>query len=150
MQTINVLQALVLTKGSQILLTPTYHFFDLYKVHMDAKWLAVNFNSPDYEVDGKKIPAVNISASLDTTTGAVHISFVNLDPNKKITFPSNLVGIKWQTVTGQILTSKKLTDINTFENPNNIKIVSFNGAKKEGSELVVELPSQSIVVLELR
>jgi alpha-N-arabinofuranosidase len=149
-QTINVLQALVLTKGNQMLLTPTYHVFDLYKVHQDAKWLPVNFNSPDYEVDGRTIPAVNISASLDTTTGYIHISFVNLDPNKKISFRSNLVGIKWQSVQGQILTSKKLTDINTFENPNNIKIVSFNGAKKEGSDLVVDLPPQSVVVLELR
>jgi alpha-N-arabinofuranosidase len=149
-QTINVLQALVLTKGNQMLLTPTYHVFDLYKVHMDAKWLPVNFNSPDYEVEGRKIPAVNISASLDTTSGAVHISFVNLDPNKKITFRSTLVGIKWQNVQGQILTSKKLTDINTFENPDNIKIASFAGAKKEGNELVVELPAQSIVVLELK
>jgi alpha-N-arabinofuranosidase len=149
-QTINVLQALVLTRGNQMLLTPTYHVFDLYKVHQDAKWLPVNFNSPDYEVEGRKIPAVNISASQDTITGAVHISFVNLDPNKKISFRSNLVGIKWQTVTGQVLTSKKLTDINTFENPNNLKIVSFNGAKKEGNELVVDLPPQSVVVLELK
>jgi alpha-L-arabinofuranosidase len=149
-QTINVLQALVLTKGNQMILTPTYHVFDLYTVHMDAKWLPVNFNSPDYEVEGRKIPAVNISASQDTATGAVHISFVNLDPNKKITFRSNLVGIKWQTVQGQILTSKKLTDINSFENPNNLKIVSFNGAKKEGNELVVDLPAQSVVVVELK
>jgi alpha-N-arabinofuranosidase len=149
-QTINVLQALILTKGSQILLTPTYHVFDLYKVHQDAKWLPVNFNSPDYEVDGRRIPALNVSASLDTTTGAVHISLVNLDPNKKITIHSSLVNIKWQTVTGQILTSKKLTDINTFENPNTVKITSFSGAKKEGNELVAELPPQSIVVLELK
>ncbi len=149
-QTINVLQALVLTKGNQMLLTPTYHVFDLYKVHQNAKWLPVNFNSPDYEVDGRKIPAVSISASLDSTTGAVHISFVNLNPNKSISFRSSLVGIKWQSVTGQLLTSKKLTDINTFENPNYIKIVTFNGAKKEGNDLMVDLPAQSIVVLELK
>jgi alpha-L-arabinofuranosidase len=87
---------------------------------------------------------------LDTITGAVHISFVNLDPNKKISFRTTLDGIKWQTVQGQVLTSKKLTDINTFENPNNVKIAPFSGAKKEGNELVVELPAQSIVVLELK
>jgi len=149
-QTINVLQALILTKGNQILLTPTYHVFDMYKVHHDAKWLPVNFNSPDYAFEDRKIPAVNISASQDTTTGAVHISFVNLDPNKKITFRSNLVGIKWQNVSGQILTSKKLTDVNTFENPNNIKIVPFSGARKDGNDLLVELPAQSVVVLELK
>ncbi|TMI75788.1 MAG: alpha-N-arabinofuranosidase [Bacteroidetes bacterium] len=149
-QTINVLQALVLTRGNQMLLTPTYHVFDLYKVHQDAKWLPVNFNSPDYVIEDRKIPAVNISASQDTATGAVHISFVNLDPNKKISFRSNLIGIKWQTVTGQILTSKKLTDVNSFENPNNVRITPFTGARKEGNELIVDLPPQSVVVLELK
>jgi alpha-N-arabinofuranosidase len=51
---------------------------------------------------------------------------------------------------GQILTSKKLTDINSFENPNAVSIASFNGAKKEGDLLVIELPEQSVVQLELK
>ncbi len=148
-QTINVLQALILTKGKEILLTPTYHIFDMYKVHQDAKLLPVNFNSPDYVNGDNKIPAVNISASLDSA-GAVHISLVNLDPNKKISIRTSLPGIKWKTVQGQVLTSKKLTDINSFENPGNIKIASFSGAKKDGEQLVVELPAQSVVVLELK
>ncbi|MEP7109122.1 MAG: alpha-L-arabinofuranosidase C-terminal domain-containing protein [Ferruginibacter sp.] len=148
-QTINVLQALILTKGNQMLLTPTYHIFDMFKVHQDAKLLPVNFNSPDYSVERNNIPAVNISASLDST-GAVHISLVNLDPGKKITIHTALPGINWKTVQGQILTSKKLTDVNSFENPNNLKILSFNGANKDGDQLLVELPPQSVVMLELK
>ena len=63
-QTVNVLQALVLTEKDKMLLTPTYYVFDLYKVHQDARWLPVKFTSPDYTVGDQKIPAVNISASL--------------------------------------------------------------------------------------
>jgi alpha-N-arabinofuranosidase len=148
-QTVNVLQAIILTKGDKILLTPTYHVFDMYKVHMDAKKLNINFKSPDYIMDDKKIPALNISASQDST-GAVHITLVNLDPSKAIALHTILPGVKFTTVTGQIITSKKVTDINTFENPGNIKITSFNGAKKSGEELVVNLPAQSIVMLELK
>lgn len=148
-QTINVLQSIILTKGDKLLLTPTYFVFDLYKVHMDAKKLNINFKSPDYTSEDKKIPALNISASQDST-GATHISLVNLDPNKKITLQTALVGVNWKTVQGQILTSAKLTDVNTFENPNNIKIAPFTGAKKAGDQLVVELPAKSIVVLELK
>ncbi|MEO6549955.1 MAG: alpha-L-arabinofuranosidase C-terminal domain-containing protein [Ferruginibacter sp.] len=148
-QTINVLQALILTKGRQILLTPTYHIFDMYKVHQDAKLLPINFNSPDYTNADSKIPAVNISASEDST-GTVHISLVNLDPNRKIAIRASLPGIKWKAVQGQILTSKKLTDVNSFENPGNIKIMSFSGAKKDGDQLTVDLPAQSVVVLELK
>jgi len=32
-QMINVLQSLVLTKGNQLILTPTYYVFDLFNVH---------------------------------------------------------------------------------------------------------------------
>jgi alpha-L-arabinofuranosidase len=148
-QTINVLQAIILTKGDKILLTPTYHIFDMYKVHMDAKKININFKSPDYINGDRKIPALNISASQDST-GAVHISLVNIDPLKSISLRTVLPGIKFKTVTGQILTSKKVTDINTFENPGIIKIAAFNGAKKSGEELVLNLPAQSVVTLELK
>ncbi|MDR0731439.1 MAG: alpha-N-arabinofuranosidase, partial [Treponema sp.] len=35
-QTINVLQSVILTEGPKMILTPTYHAFDMYKVHQDA------------------------------------------------------------------------------------------------------------------
>ena len=148
-QTVNVLQALILTKGHQMLLTPTYHVFDLYKVHQDAKWLPLQINCPDYTVDGQKLPAINVSASQDST-GAVHISLVNLDPKNNISIRTALNGINWKTVTGQIITSAKFTDINTFEKPDAIKIATFKDAKKEGNDLLMNLPKLSVVVLELK
>jgi alpha-L-arabinofuranosidase len=148
-QTINVLQALILTQGEKMILTPTYHVFDLYKVHQDAKMLPVTLTSPDYVLGDQKLPAVNISASRDST-GVTHITFVNIDPSKNVTINTTLKGVTWKTVTGQILTSAKITDINTFESPENIKIVKFDGAKKQGDNLNVVLPSKSVVLLELK
>jgi alpha-N-arabinofuranosidase len=148
-QTVNVLQSIILTKGDKMLLTPTYYVFDMYKVHMDAKKLNINFKSPDYANEDRKIPALNISASEDST-GAVHISLVNIDPSKAISLRAVLPGVKFKTVTGQIITSRKVTDVNTFENLYNIKITNFNGAKKSGEELQVDLPAQSVVTLELK
>lgn len=147
-QTVNVLQALILTQGNKMLLTPTYYVFDLYKIHQDAKFIPVQFESPDYSVGDQKIPALNISASKDSL-GAIHISLVNLDPSKNLTIKAALDD-NWKTVTGQILTSKNLTDINTFDKPVNVKSTMFNKAKKEGNNLIVELPAQSVVVLELK
>lgn len=147
-QAINVLQALILTQKEKIILTPTYHVFDLYKVHQDAKLLPVKLDIPDYEFDGKKLPAVNISASKDAS-GKIHVSIVNIDDHKDIDFKADLGNIKWSTVTGRILTSAKVTDINTFKNPSNIRIVAFNDAMKDGNNLSVKLPAHSIVVLEL-
>lgn len=148
-QTINVLQALILTKGNQLLLTPTYHVFDLFKVHMDAQLIPVSFTSPLYELGGQQLPAVNLSASKDST-GAVHITLVNLDPAKKQSLRLVLPGAKWNTVSGQQLSSALLTDINTFENGNKVRLEKYNGAKKEGNDLLLELPSKSVVMVELR
>ena len=47
-QTINVLQAMVLTEGEKMILTPTYHIYDMYKVHQDAKLLDFAVLSDDY------------------------------------------------------------------------------------------------------
>jgi alpha-N-arabinofuranosidase len=148
-QTVNVLQALVLTEKEKMLLTPTYHVFDLYKVHHDSKLLRLNFTSPDYVNGEQKIPAINASASRDSS-GAIHITFVNLDPNKNISINTNLSGMQWNTVTGRIVTSPNLTDINTFQNSNKIRATDFSGGRKEGNNLVVELPAKSVVMLELK
>ncbi|GAA4756041.1 alpha-N-arabinofuranosidase [Flavisolibacter ginsenosidimutans] len=147
-QTVNVLQALVLTKGSQMLLTPTYYVFDLYKVHQDAKLVPVKFESPDYTNGDAKIPALNVSASKDST-GALHISLVNLDPAKNISLQTSLDGA-WKNVSGRIITSEKLTDINTFEQQKKVIAAAFNGAKLSANKLSIELPAKSIVTLELR
>lgn len=148
-QTINVLQALILTKGNQMLLTPTYHVFDMYKAHMDAKKLNVSFKSPDYVMEDKKIPAINISASVDSV-GAVHITLVNMDAKKQHNLRLALPGINWNAVSGSILTAANVTDVNSFEKPGTVSITKFTGAKKTGNELVLDLPAKSIVAVELK
>ncbi|MDB5111810.1 MAG: alpha-N-arabinofuranosidase [Mucilaginibacter sp.] len=147
-QTINVLQALILTDKDKMLLTPTYHIFDMYKVHQDAKFLPVKLNSPDYVSGTDKIAAVNVSASQDAT-GKIHISLVNLDPHKNIPITIDLNDMKWKTVIGEILTSTHITDINTFAQPDKLHLKSFTDAKKDGSKLIVNMPSKSAVTLEL-
>jgi alpha-N-arabinofuranosidase len=148
-QTVNVLQALVLTKGAQMVLTPTYFVFGMYKVHQDATLLPIRLVSPDYVSGNDYIPAVNASASKDST-GAIHISLVNIDPLKTITIRTTFEGSSWKNVTGKVLTSDKFNDVNTFENPDKVKVAAFSGAKKDKDELVVTLPPKSVVVLELK
>ncbi len=148
-QTVNVLQALILTEGPKMILTPTYHVFDMYKVHHDAMMLPVEFSSPDYVMGDQSLPALNVSASKDSL-GVVHITLVNIDPNNPVSISGTLNKIKWNSVTGQILTSAEITDINTFDNPSNIKVSSFDGAAKRGDVLNVTIPSKSVVLLEIR
>ncbi|MVN22561.1 alpha-N-arabinofuranosidase [Mucilaginibacter arboris] len=148
-QAVNVLQSLVLTQKDKMILTPTYHVFDLYQVHQDATLLPITIKSPDYTVDDVTIPSVNASASRDSS-GVVHISFVNLNATKKITVSTVLQDVNYKTVQGRILTSSKFNDYNSFDQPNKIKPTVFTSAKKQGNQLVAELPPLSVVVLTLR
>ena len=148
-QTINVLQALVLTRGAEMLLTPTYHVFDMYKVHQDAQYLPVRFRSPDYVFENNKIPAVHISASRDSM-GLTHISLVNIDPVKNHPVNFRIADVPWSSVTGTMISSAQYTDYNDFENKNKITIRPFTDAFKESGNLALTLPAKSIVMLELK
>lgn len=147
-QTVNVLQSIVLTKGRQMLLTPTYYVFDLYKVHQDARRVPVHFESPDYVNGGAKIPALNVSASKDST-GALHITLVNVHPSQNIPVQAALEGA-WKIVSGKMITAQNLTDINTFEKPNTVVESAFTGAKLSGNNLSINVPAKSVVMVEVK
>jgi len=147
-QTVNVLQAVILTDGEKMLLTPTYWVYYLYKVHQDATLLPVSVTSDAYEMNGKKIDAINVSASKDAS-GKIHITLVNIDPNKAQTIDTELQGFTAKKVTGKILTSAKINDCNTFDKPNTVNVKDFNGAELSDGKLNITLPSQSVVMLEI-
>jgi len=147
-QTVNVLQAVVLTDNEKMLLTPTYWTYYLYKVHQDATLLPVNLTSNTYELNGKKIDAISVSASKDAS-GKIHITLVNIDPNKMQTIDTELRGVTVKKVSGKVLTSAKINDYNTFDKLNTVGIKDFNDAKISGGKLTVNLPSKSVVMLEI-
>ncbi len=147
-QTVNVLQALILTDKDKMLLTPTYYVFDLYKYHQDATWLPLEFTSPAYTFENKSLAAINASASKDSN-GVVHITIVNLDAHNKITVNASLQNITFKNIEGEILTSQKFNDINTFQQPDKVKTTSFSDYKKNGDKLSVTLPPMSVVLITL-
>jgi alpha-L-arabinofuranosidase len=149
-QAINVLQAVILTKDEKLLLTPTYHVMEMYNVHQDALMLPLSIKCQDYTFGSEKLPAVSASASRDKA-GVTHISLVNIDMNKTQEVTINLRGMpKSKGFTGRILTSEKVQDHNTFDNPTKIKPLDFKGVNLKDDELKVTLPPVSVVVLELK
>lgn len=148
-QTINVLQAVILTKEEKLVLTPTYHVMEMYKVHHDALQLPLAVSTENYELNGKKLDAISASASRDKN-GLVHISLVNIDAGKAKEVTIELNGMQAATVTGRILQSGKVQDHNSFEQPQKIKPAPFTGASIESGNLRLTLPPFSVVVLELK
>jgi alpha-N-arabinofuranosidase len=146
-QCVNVLQAVILTDKTKMILTPTYHVMQMYNVHQDAKLLPISFNSPLYTFKDQTLPAISASASKDKNN-VVHISLVNVDAKskQKIEIDTKDLGVK--NFTAKILTSSKLQDYNSFDNPNKISPVVFKDFENKKGKLEINIPPFSVLVLE--
>lgn len=147
-QTINVLQSVILTDEEKMILTPTYHVFEMFKVHQNAKRLSVELRVADYTYGDQVIPGVSASASRNSE-GLVHLTLCNTNPNNPVDLVCGLRGLNASSVTGRILTADSMTAHNTFDQPNRVNPVNFAGAELEGGAMTVTLPAMSVVVLEL-
>ena len=148
-QMINVLQAMILTDKEKMLLTPTYHIFEMYTVHQDAKLLPTELQCADYESGGNKIPGLSVSASRDTA-GKIHVTLCNLNPNVPVEISCELAGAKAKTISGRVLTADAITAHNTLNQPQNVKPAAFNAFKIADNGFTATLPAKSVVVLELQ
>ena len=148
-QTINVLQAVILTREEKMILTPTYHVMEMYNVHQDAKWLPVQVNNTDYILGNANLPSISVSASMDSSNN-VHITLVNIDAGNERDILIKLENGQYKTLTGKILQSSKLQDHNSFEEPDKILPAVFKGMNLQGNILRVKLPPFTVVVLELK
>ncbi|MDI1334920.1 MAG: alpha-N-arabinofuranosidase [Lacunisphaera sp.] len=146
-QTINVLQSVVLTNGPQMILTPTYHVFEMFKTHQDATYLPQTLKCADCAAGGRKIPLVSASASLKA--GKILLSLVHTDPDRDTVLSVNVRGAKLRSVTGRILSAASIDAHNSFDEPTNVQTKPYTGAKLETETLCVTLPPAAIVTLEL-
>jgi alpha-N-arabinofuranosidase len=147
-QMVNVLQSVILTKDDKMVLTPTYWVFRMFRVHQEAKLLNIDLRCEDYVYGNKKIPAISASASVDKD-GKVHISLANLNPDKPITITCPVIGDTFKKITGEVLTATQMNSYNSFESPDTVKPVAFNGFILKDGILSITMPSKSVVVLEL-
>jgi alpha-N-arabinofuranosidase len=147
-QLVNVLQALILTEGDKMVLTPTYHVFDMYQVHQGATLLPVDVTTDNTTLGSESLPAVSASASRDAQ-GIVHVSLVNLDPEVSATVEARIDGQKFTSVSGRVLTGPAMDTHNTFAVPDRVQPAAFTGASLQGPVLRVALPPRSVVVLAL-
>jgi len=147
-QTINVLQAMILTQGEKMLLTPSYHAFEMYAAHQGAAMAPVDVQSERYEYAGYSVPAISASASVDAGS-KLHITLSNANPNKDVPTKVYVRGMKASQVQGRVLRANAMNAHNTFEAPNAVQPVAFGGARLSGEELEITMPRMSVVVLEV-
>lgn len=147
-QTVNVLQAMVLTDKEKMIVTPTYHVFEMYKVHQDATMLPLALACGKYTFEKDAVPQLSASASRDKA-GKVHVTVSNLDPNHTAPLVCQFQGFTPTKATGRVLTADTITAHNTFDQPNAVQPRPLEGLEIADGKLKVTLPSKCVAVIEM-
>jgi alpha-N-arabinofuranosidase len=139
---INIGGSLIQTNGDQMILTPVYHVFNMYKPFKGAKPYSVGI-AGNKTIQGT-VPMVDASAAR-ARDGKLYLALVNLDPSSAAEVLTNLTG----KVEGQILTAPELDSYNEFGKPAKITPAEFQGGFLRNGKIGLRLPAKSIVVIAI-
>lgn len=148
-QMVNVLQSMILTEGEKMVKTPTYHVFDLYKVHQDNELLASSLTTEQIGLeDAYMVPNLTESVSVDAD-GVLHITMTNVDLEHAYPVEAAILGRKTGGIKAEIVTGH-MQDKNTFEAPETVHVQSFDGvqATEEGISFVI--PACSVLHIAVK
>ncbi len=150
-QVVNVLQAMILTRGDSMLLTPTYHVFAMYSPHQKATYIPTTVQTEELRAaEGAfaAVPKVSATASRDST-GTVHISLCNTSA----TDSERITIVLPQATTRQpkaiLLHSDTPQAHNTFAQPARVSPTAWQGVRRHNDRLTLNLPPLSIVSITL-
>jgi len=147
-QTVNVLQAVILTDQEKMVLTPTYHAFEMYRPFQDATFIPLEFGAmTEYTLGDVSVPTLSATAA-KTAGGDLVLAIVNLDPHNTANLAASLQGYAANSAAGRTLTAPAMDAHNTFDEPEAIKPAALDVALKDG-KLMVELPAKSVNVITI-
>ncbi|MAL16754.1 MAG: alpha-N-arabinofuranosidase [Balneola sp.] len=164
-QTVNVLQAMIITDGADMFLTPTYHVFHFYKVHQNSVLLPIHIHAKKYEGPGDKevqdrfeladsepgVPVISATASRDKNR-VMHFTVTNTHPKESNDVIIEIRGAEANRIvsgSGRLLTANSVDAVNTVNNPQQVAPVSFENARLRDGKLSLEIPPHSIVVISV-
>lgn len=147
-QTVNVLQAVVLTDGERMLRTPTYHAFEMYVPFQDATFVPIESESMrDYTHADYSVPQVSASAAL-TSDGDLVIALVNTHASDAASVDVDVSGFDIATAVGRTLAGSSIDAHNSFDNPNAVAPVEL-AIDADDTAVGVRLPPRSVSVITL-
>ena len=154
-QIVNVLQSMILTKGKDMVLTPTYHVFRMYNVHQDATYLPTDCSSAVCTApSGQNYPDLSVTAS---KSDAVHISLVNSSLSEDKEIEISFDSLKPKSVSAEILRGAGkdgLQSVNAYndfgKNARNVEPVALKDVKIDGGKIRLTVPTASVIVLSVK
>jgi alpha-N-arabinofuranosidase len=149
-QTINVLQAMVLTKDDKLIKTPTFYVFKMYKVHFDALMLPIKVQSEDYTDGEYHVPSLSVSASKNKS-GEINITVANVTLDKDLQTTITLEDLEeFDVKKSDIIMADKMNSFNDFGKDEEVNISKFDGIEKDGNTLNIDIPSKSVMLITLK
>lgn len=149
-QTLNVLQAVVLTQGDKMLVTPTGHVYAMYAPHQGGQAISVDAETEHvyYQERGKLafLPLVSGSASIKGKTLFLTLTNAHATAGAEVTV--SLVGARAQGASARVL-SGEIHLHNAFEAPERVRPVPL-AVTASGSEWKVTLPAAAVAAVEVR
>jgi len=146
-QIINVLQAMIVTDGDKMLLTPTYHVFKMYVPFQDATFIPLRYNAGKYTFGKYSLHRVDAIAARDKT-GKLWLAVTNVDPHHAANFEIAVPGVATTKVEGETLAAPAFDSVNTFEAPNTVAPKPVSVAAVNG-KLSLTLAPASVTVVAL-
>lgn len=147
-QMINVLQAMILTDGAKMVLTPTYYVYRMYVPFQDSTLVPVNYDPGAYTHGDIRLPAIDAVAARDAS-GRLWLALVNVDPDRPARLDAAIDNVRARSAAGEVLTAGAVDSYNAFDRPPEVVPRPFAG-RVSGGKLVFELPPKSIAVVEVR
>lgn len=145
-QLVNVLQSVILTEGDKMLLTPTYHVFDMYQCHQDNELLDSYMETDAIGTEEEhRVPNLHESVSVDEN-GVIHITVANLSVRDAYEVESILAEHNVKNVQAQMLTGKMQAH-NTFEKPDEVHTEEYEEYTVAGDHIRMVIPPCSVLHL---
>lgn len=139
-QVVNVLQSLVLTEGEKMVLTPTYHVFDMYKSHQNGEAVYCYIENQNTGKD-TEIPMVSCSASVKD--GKLTVTLANCSIDEEAEVSCDISGFDFTSAEAKILT-EECHALNDFDNGERVAPKDFSASLNNGNISAV-LPPCSVV-----
>ena len=146
-QMINVLQAMIITDGPKMVLTPTYHIYRMYVPFQDATLVPVSFDAGIYRKGDVAVPQVDAVAARDSA-GHLWLALTNVDPTEPTSMVVAVPGVAARSAIGEVLTAPAVDSHNTFDRPNTVRPAPYRGSISNG-KLRFDLPAKSVAVVRL-
>ena len=142
-QLVNVLQAVILTDGADMLLTPTYHVFKMFADHQENTLLGSYITTKTYNADKRDYPQLVESASIDDN-GVIYATVVNTSETESAEFKCQIADTAVISVKAEIL-SGDAHDHNTFEHKDVVKPADFTDFSRSADGFTAKLPACAVV-----